>query len=219
MGLQSLEDRTQEWLDRLGIAEEPQKKFWEYAATLKAKAPNMYAHSLRVGNYARAMGEREDMPNKSLRLLFMGGGLHDVGKSWFDADLFCRDITKEEYSVLQRHAIEGFLMMKDSLPMTAIVAGSHHMPHYGLQEDQWPLDVDPQTKAMVKTCIGLVSMADFYDAMVSRDGKAQSVMIPIKKDDPVQIASIMSHKYELDPKLVADRLQWLYCNTDIYTRV
>ncbi|NIK77782.1 putative nucleotidyltransferase with HDIG domain [Paenibacillus castaneae] len=80
---------------------------------LKAKDRDTYEHSLRVGELCKLMAGRLSMDDEQTKHLFHGGLLHDIGKMFIDPNILQKRsaLTKEEWTIMQRHASFGAEMM------------------------------------------------------------------------------------------------------------
>ena len=229
-----LEQRVQQSLDTLGVAQKVQEKFWLYARLLKDHALNMYEHSLRVGLYAQGIGALEKSAREPERLLLLGGGLHDIGKVSYDKDLFTeRNITMEEYNLLKGHARKGFELLRGELGLTAMIAGMHHLKYhatewvetseatddeqpkgYGISLAEMPFTVHKTTRRKIVECAKIVSMCDFFDALITRTTCCMTLIEHIDRNDPVAATKAMSNVYYGIPnhEQAASRVSWLYEN-------
>jgi diguanylate cyclase (GGDEF)-like protein len=87
-------------------------------------------HSEDVTQYALWTAEELNVSEETLRLIRIGGLLHDVGKIGVPAEILCKPgrLTDEEYEILQRHTRLGSLIVGAIPGMEGIVDAvrSHH---------------------------------------------------------------------------------------------
>jgi len=177
-----------------GIGKIHQEVMLGFLSQLKRHAPNMHEHSLRVGLYSNQLSSSDKQHQR--RLALMGGCLHDMGKCTCRQELLSgRDITLEEYEEIKNHAYQGFLLLKNDLPLSAMVAGLHHWRDgngYGATLDDLPFHVAPATKTMLIDVVRKVATADYFDAVQTRNNK-----FGLDKNNPENIAAALDKEFIL----------------------
>jgi putative nucleotidyltransferase with HDIG domain len=133
---------------------------------------------------------------KDQKACFFAGLLHDIGKLSLSYDLFSgREITKEEYIEVKRHAIAGFKVLSELHLFTALCAGLHHALYnagYGLTIEDFPKDLSIATIKKVLEISTIISICDFIDAFSHRktkikdgsDGKSSNLDQMLKEKYP-----------------------------------
>jgi hypothetical protein len=138
----------------------------------KVKHPDVRNHVERVSLLSEAVAKRF---GKDAKAAFFAGLLHDVGKLLLPYSLFDgHNISAEEYDLVKKHAMDGFLAIKDMHHFTALCAGLHHslsQKGYGLTTADFPLSWSPATIKKVLEISTFVSVADFIDAFTHRTTK------------------------------------------------
>ena len=172
---------------------------------LKVHNESMYTHSLRVGLYALGIASSENQSDLSFPL-FAGCG-HDIGKCEIDnALLDSKNMQRHEFEQIKTHAIEGYAKLKDSFLFTALIAGLHHKyktDGYGIDlEENLLFGLDDKAKTSVKAMAKLIMIADFFDALTTRDNNKGFIADP---QDPRLQREVMTN-YFPDSK---SRIEWL----------
>src|SRR5271155_274511 len=137
----------------------------DFIAALERKDDVTRLHVVRVSELAMRTGERAGLDAASLRVVALGGLLHDVGKLLAPDDILTKpsQLSEQERAVIERHPIDGEAMLAPyrHLAEVACVVRSHHerpdgrgYPD-GLRGEEIPLTA------------AIVSVVDAWDAMVS----------------------------------------------------
>ncbi|PYP61873.1 MAG: two-component system response regulator [Gemmatimonadetes bacterium] len=136
------------------------------AEALEAKDAYLKGHSIRVAEYAAAIGRQLRLDSNALDTLSLGSNLHDIGKIGVSEEVLHKrgSLSDQEYRHIMEHPVIGARILGPLLnEYGAIIAivRSHHerldgkgLPD-GLKGDQIPL--------MVRA----VTVADAFDAMTS----------------------------------------------------
>ncbi|RLJ71225.1 GAF domain-containing protein [Hydrogenivirga caldilitoris] len=132
------------------------------------KDPETYNHIIRVGLYARLMGERLGLEKEVCENLMLAAPMHDIGKLGIpDAILLKKGKLNDwEWEVMKRHTIIGYEILKDSsselLQMAALVALDHH--------EKWDGTGYPNGKKGEEISLWgrITSIADVFDALLSK---------------------------------------------------
>jgi putative two-component system response regulator len=100
--------------------------------TVRLRDPGTSLRASRVSHYSRLIGAALGLARTDQQTLFRASPLLDIGKIALpDAVLYKEGrLTLEEYELVKRHALDGYLLMRDSqLPVlraAAEIALSHH---------------------------------------------------------------------------------------------
>jgi putative nucleotidyltransferase with HDIG domain len=164
-----LELILQERSDMLNIKKSQQEILKKYLQLLKDKDKNTYDHSLRVSFLCHDIAQNKCIDNKAM---FYAGLLHDTGKYLVDEKLLNKkDFNNEDYEKIRDHVLNGYKMLNGTFEFTSQIIVRHHR----FQKDPYPQEL-PETKinfgshseVRIEYYALLLSMADFYDALISR---------------------------------------------------
>lgn len=134
-----------------------------------------YQHCLRTAAYARAYTQHTGLADDCI---YCGLLLHDIGKIFVPESITSRTgkLSKSEYSIMRRHAIDGYSLVSASMLPQAVldIILCHHERWdgsgypYGLKGDEIPV--------MAR----IAAVIDAFDAMTSYR--------PYRQAQPVQAA-------------------------------
>ena len=161
---QELERRVQEQARR--IEELSLERLQALVHFLEEKDSYTRGHSVRVTNYAVAIGRRLDLVPDVGDMIALGAELHDIGKIGVSESVLHKagKLSEAEYRHIMEHPVIGARilepLMRDA-PQALAIVRSHHerldgkgVPD-GLKGDRIPLEVR------------VVTVADSFDAMTS----------------------------------------------------
>jgi putative nucleotidyltransferase with HDIG domain len=104
-------------------------------ATVDARDPYTYGHSLQVSHYAYALATELGMDEKEIERIRIAGLLHDIGKISIPEHILFKNgrLTDEEYEVVKQHAPIGeeIIGQIPSLADIASLIGMHHERYNG----------------------------------------------------------------------------------------
>jgi HD-GYP domain-containing protein (c-di-GMP phosphodiesterase class II) len=184
-------------------------RFMAELGELKAHNEFMYTHSLRVGLYAYGLAKSEGQDNLKFPL-FAGCG-HDIGKCEIANSLLdSKNLQPEEFEVIKEHATRGYEKLKDTFLYTGLIAGLHHkykdQGGYGIDlELDAPFELSEASRDGIKAMAQLVMLADFFDALTTRDNNKGFIEDP---NDPIQKREVMLRFF---PDATS-RVDWLIAN-------
>lgn len=167
---------------------------------LRAHSLWNYTHGLRVGLYASALAEKE---GTDPLLSFYGGAGHDLGKIRVSPEVLDSDeFGEEERELLRAHPRDGYDILKETFPMSALVAGIHH----SFQVNAYGIDIDKESpvpllggvRTLVVEAGRLVAACDFFDAWTTR---------PRREGDVGPVKEAMENH-----GISAERIAWLVAN-------
>lgn len=135
------------------------------STAVEVRDPYTAGHQERVTRLAEAIAAEMNFSDEHISAVHTAGMLHDIGKIYVPAEFLSRPgkITAEEYSILKRHAQEGFEILKNieyKYPIAEIVYQHHERldgsgyPR-GLRADQILIEAR------------IISVADVVEAMAS----------------------------------------------------
>jgi len=134
-------------------------------SAIDAKDPYTCGHSDRVARIAVRLAEELGVDPETLRMLYMAGLLHDIGKIGIDDNVLRKPgrLTDAEYEHIKLHPELGFKILKDLSHLSEVlpIVLHHHeqwdgrgYPH-GLEGENIPM------------AARITAVADAYDAMTS----------------------------------------------------
>lgn len=178
--------------DRVGVKDFP--ALLKKLAPLKNHAPDMYAHSMRVGCYSCWLASQEGLDQK---FALHGGCAHDIGKCRIpDEVLHAEHFGDREREVMRDHPQFGYDMLLPTHPYSAYVAGLHHQfqPNpYGIElKDSAVWKLKLREAKRITQMAHLVATADYFDAFTTRYG--------LKTDDEIR---------EEMSQFSQERVEWL----------
>src|SRR6266516_7587098 len=159
-----LEQRVQEQARR--IEELSLERLQALVHIVEEKDTYLRGHSVRVANYAVAIGRGMDLAAATVDMIALGAELHDLGKIGVQESVLHKPgkLTEAEYRHIMEHPVIGARilapLMRDAPAALAIVRSHHErldgkgFPD-GLKGDAIPLEVR------------IVTVADSFDAMTS----------------------------------------------------
>jgi polar amino acid transport system substrate-binding protein len=144
-----------------------------YLQILKNRDQKTYEHSVRVGVLASKIAIYAAKPGISARMLLWAGLLHDIGKALVPPSVLCKtaNFSDEDFAAMEPHVKYGWDMLNQVHDWTAHIIVRHHRfgPH-PYPKELPPLPEYLQSKAeMIETAARLLSMADYYDALMHRN--------------------------------------------------
>lgn len=129
------------------------------------KEESLHGHSYRVGFYAARIGEALTMSPRVVRMLFVGGWIHDLGKLRVDVAILQKQesLNEEEWKSIRQHPVWGEEIVEshtDDRELLCMVR-SHHERFDG---HGYP---DRLSRESIPITARILSVADAYDAMTS----------------------------------------------------
>lgn len=132
---------------------------------VEVKDPYTQGHSMRVSDYAYALGKRMKLPPKRLENLRMAAILHDIGKIGIDESILNKPerLTPEEFDKVKQHPENGVKIIQDIafLKASSDIIIDHHEKVNGTG---YPTG---KTGAQISTEAGILAISDVYDALTS----------------------------------------------------
>lgn len=137
-------------------------------ANIKNYDEYTFNHSVNVAIYSIALGQRIGIPKKNLSHLGMAGLFHDIGKVRIPKEILNKSekLSPEEWNIMRAHPVVGaeiVMRMKEwgELSTRLINAAFEHHVRYDLKG--YPKVI---RKRKITLFGRIVSLADFYDALV-----------------------------------------------------
>ena len=132
---------------------------------VEVKDPYTQGHSLRVNDYAVALGMRVKLSQGKLENLKMAAILHDIGKIGIEESILNKPgaLTKEEFDKIKQHPEDGAKIIQDIefLKEAADIIMGHHEKMDGTG---YPKGIK-QSEIRIEAAI--LCIADVYDAVTS----------------------------------------------------
>ncbi|MEA2279925.1 MAG: hypothetical protein QOK21_532 [Solirubrobacteraceae bacterium] len=133
---------------------------------LAAKDPSTEGHTRRVATLAVQIGERLGLPESRLRLLALGGLLHDMGKLSVPDQILHKPgaLTDEEFTVIRRHPVWGRELLVELggfPPLVLALVESHHERVDGAGYPNGAAAAELELEVRVLT------VADVFDALTA----------------------------------------------------
>jgi HD-GYP domain-containing protein (c-di-GMP phosphodiesterase class II) len=132
---------------------------------IDAKDNYTSAHSERVGDLARLVGEALNLPRVHVQNIEWAGLLHDVGKIGVPEHILNKPgvLTPEEFEAMKRHAQIGYEVLRPVAQLEPVLAAvlCHHENHdgsgypEGLRGDEIPIDAQ------------IIHIVDIFDALTT----------------------------------------------------
>jgi putative nucleotidyltransferase with HDIG domain len=136
-----------------------------FSQAIEIKDPYTQGHSMRVGEYAVALGKRMKLPQKKLENLKMAAILHDIGKIGVEESILNKPgrLTEEEFDKIKQHPENGFKILQDIefLKDVSAIILDHHEKVDGTGYPNGKKQEEISTEAAI------LSIADVYDAVTS----------------------------------------------------
>ncbi|WP_455381738.1 HD-GYP domain-containing protein [Salinispira pacifica] len=135
------------------------------AVAIEAKDSYTGGHALRVAHYASDLASRLGMSARTVRAVYLGAIVHDVGKIAV-SDLILNKpdkLTDDEYDLMKRHTVEGHKILSciDDVEAVATVALCH--------QEKWDGTGYPRglKGAEIPIEARIVTVADVWDALTT----------------------------------------------------
>jgi len=135
------------------------------AIALEEKDRYTHGHSLRVSRMSEAIGQAMGFDEEALRILRLGGLLHDIGKIGIPESILDKPgpLTREEFEIIKTHPAEGERILKPIIREEGILHIVRHH-HEKLDGTGYP---DGLSHEAIPLVARIATVADVYDAMTS----------------------------------------------------
>ena len=136
-----------------------------FARAVEARDRYTIHHAERVGLFAREIGHAAGLAEQDLKILYMGGVLHDVGKIGVPDSILQKAgaLDDEEFAIMRRHSVEGeriCLPLRSTEDFLPIIRHHHErMDGLGYPDHLVALEIPLGAR--------IAAIADAWDAMVS----------------------------------------------------
>jgi putative nucleotidyltransferase with HDIG domain len=124
-----------------------------------------YVHSLNVSLICSIFGAWLKLPKEEIRILTLGGLLHDIGKMLIPKEIITKadKLTDNEFEVVKQHSIKGYQALKD-YPIDIRVKYAALMHHERCDGSGYPNGFKSD---QIEEFSKIIAIADVYDAMTS----------------------------------------------------
>jgi HD-GYP domain-containing protein (c-di-GMP phosphodiesterase class II) len=131
---------------------------------LAAKDPSIEGHTRRVAALAVQIGERLGLPERRLRLLALGGLLHDMGKLVVPDDILNKPATlsDDEFAVIRLHPAWGRELLAELGGFAPLVLRLVESHHERLDAGGYP---NHRPAGDLELEVRILAVADVYDAL------------------------------------------------------
>lgn len=176
--------------------EDSQRIIQALAQAVEGKDPYTCGHIDRVAAYSVEMGRRMGLNAEELKVLKLGGAVHDIGKIGVPDQILNKNgkLTDEEFEIMMRHPAIGYEILKtlrtfqNVLPM---VRWHHEKPN----GNGYP---DHLAGEQIPLCSRIVAVADMFDALATDRPYRKALPLPTC----VKIMLEAGAKGDLDAELV-----------------
>jgi HD-GYP domain-containing protein (c-di-GMP phosphodiesterase class II) len=137
-----------------------------FLTQLRAKDEYLVFHSLNCCVFSLVFGRHLNLPIEDLRVLGLGGLLHDVGYVKLPSDLLLKpaDLTPEEFRQMKAHVEEGVSILRSTpgIPRTVLEGVRDH--HERLDGTGYPQGLQGQEISLFGLATAII---DTYDALTT----------------------------------------------------
>ncbi|EKN67528.1 HD-GYP domain-containing protein [Schinkia azotoformans MEV2011] len=135
----------------------------------------IFTHSLNVTIYSLALGVELKLPERKLEELGMGAMLHDVGKMLVPYDILTKPgkLTNEEFYVIQKHAEDGFNILRNIPNLPLVAAHCAYQHHERMDGSGYPRSLVGED---IHYYSRILAITDVYDAVTSNRVYRQALL-------------------------------------------
>lgn len=176
-----LVDELDTTLKVLSIDENERQFIWDTAEEIRKIHEDTWMHCVRVGLTCSTMAKYKRL--KDPKGLVYPATLHDIGKTAVELDLLYKKVgfSEDDRENMKKHISAGFVyLVAHNHPFTAEVVKRHHQigDHFYDVGPIFSFESDAVSEYLVGYYASLLNMADFHDAMMSRENDRNSPGVP-----------------------------------------
>ncbi len=133
---------------------------------LEDKDPSTVDHTRRVAALAVQIGEVLGLPERKLRLLALGGLLHDIGKLSVPDHILNKPaaLSEEEFAIVRRHPTSGRALLVELGGFAPLVLRLVECHHERLDARGYP---EGRGAGSLELEVRILAVADVYDALTA----------------------------------------------------
>ncbi|WP_088042967.1 HD-GYP domain-containing protein [Bacillus sp. EAC] len=126
----------------------------------------LYEHSLNVALYVLAIGNELRLIKEDLKMLTLGGLLHDIGKLSIPKEILLKEgpLTNEEFSIIKTHPVLGYQMLTENPGLPKIILKMVMEHHEALNGTGYPRGIK---EPFIHPFSMIISVADIFDALTT----------------------------------------------------
>lgn len=150
-------------IDKLNSTME--RMVYAMASAIEIRDPWTYGHQKRVASVARAIAQALDLPEDTVKVVYLGSLVHDLGKLQVPAEIlsYPGKLGSEEMAIIKRHPLIAQSLLKEiGLPWPVDRIASQH--HERLDGSGYPQGLKGD-EILIEARI--VAVADVLEAMAS----------------------------------------------------
>jgi len=185
----TLEERLDNTFIDLNISCKNRESVKNYLFLLKCKTEPTYEHSVRVALLGTKITKHLNLNPKPL---FYAGLLHDVGKTLISPETLKKtgSFSKQEMEEMEKHVEYGAQLLRGVHDFSSEILLRHHK----FQESGYPkilpksnIPYSEETKLIIDNLAKILAIADFYDAITSRDNGKFGEKKKLTQDEIIRI--------------------------------
>jgi len=171
------------------------KAIQSLAIALEEKDYYTHGHSFRVSKISEAIGKEIGFDVEGLRILRLGGLLHDIGKIGIPESILNKPgkLTEKEYEIVKTHPAEGERILKPIIDEEGILHIVRHH-HEMLDGSGYPDGLKGDDIPLVAR---IAAVADVFDALTSKRPYRKA----LKKEEVIGYMAEKTGKY-FDPNVM-----------------
>jgi len=125
-----------------------------------------FTHSVNVSVIALAVGRACGLSEEQLRILGLGGLLHDLGKLKVDLNIITKPgrLTRTEFEQIKKHPVDGAEILKQMADIPSEVVDIARCHHLQYNREGYPAD---SKNKPLSPLVEMAAIADAYDAMTT----------------------------------------------------
>lgn len=145
-----------------------------------------FSHCVNVGIIAMTVGKSMALSNEEVIKIGLGGFMHDIGKVHTPKGIILKPapLTPEEWVIMQKHPVDGAMMVQEMEEIPKVVSLYVYQHHVGYDMSGYP-KLKIGEKQLKES--NLIQIADTYDSMTTQRPYQ-------KRFDPKEAIEVMRRK-------------------------